>query len=236
MRKLIILLVCSLALWSTSFAKVELRHYQAPMGEEQWRVTASRLRYGLSIRVLDYGIAYFEQYATKDPHFIMTHWQRERQGSKARVWTYPPVWRSNLRPGFVTNTKIQNSEFAVFLRRKSTLILLAGLAEGYTVLSIIEEEELAENAHTMGENLRHELISKLCSQPEIKSIRGKGLMIGIELDKPCRDIMPIGIEEGILFNVTAEKVIRLLPPLTINESDIEVICELLTKTIARYYE
>ena len=107
---------------------------------------------------------------------------------------------------------------------------------GHTVLSIIEEEELAENAHTMGENLRHELISKLCSQPEIKSIRGKGLMIGIELDKPCRDIMPIGIEEGILFNVTAEKVIRLLPPLTINESDVEVICERLAKTIARYYE
>jgi outer membrane protein OmpA-like peptidoglycan-associated protein len=131
MRKLIILLVCSLALWSKSFAKVELRHYQAPMGEEQWRVTTSRLRCGLSIRVLDYGIAYFEQYATKDPHFIMTHWQRERQGIKARVWTYPPVWRPNLRPGFVTNTKIQNSEFAVFLRRKSALILLAGLAEGY---------------------------------------------------------------------------------------------------------
>ena len=116
---------------STAFAEVTERHFKAPMGEEQWRVSASRLRCGLSLKVQDYGIAYFEQYATKDPHFIMSNWQREKHKTSAEVWMLPPKWRPTLRAGLITKTRVQNSEYAIFLLRKPTLSLLAGLVEGY---------------------------------------------------------------------------------------------------------
>ncbi len=104
-----------------------------------------------------------------------------------------------------------------------------------TVLKVIEDDNLSENAMVMGENLRHEIIAKLCTMPEVRGVRGKGLMIGIELDKPCRDILPIALEEGLLFNVTAENVLRLLPPITINENDIKIITDKLATIIERYY-
>lgn len=125
-------LIAILLLFSElSLAGVTLRKYQAPLGEERWRSSGTRLRCGLSIRILDYGTAYFEQYATKDPHFIMTHWQGEQGASLANVWTFPPTWRPRLKPSLITRTKVQDSEYALYLNRKSTLLLLAGLAEGY---------------------------------------------------------------------------------------------------------
>ena len=103
------------------------------------------------------------------------------------------------------------------------------------VLETIEEEKLSENAQEMGENLRHALIGKLCMHPEVRGIRGQGLLIGIELDRPCRDILSLGLEEGILFSVTAEKVIRLLPPLTITKEDVDFIADKISTIIDRYY-
>lgn len=114
-----------------SLAGVTQRNFQAPLGDEKWRVTTSRLRCGLSLKVLDYGIAYFEQYATKDPHFIMSNWQQETRNSSATVWTYPPKWRRNLKPALVTKTTAQASEYIIFLRRIAAIKLLSGLAEGY---------------------------------------------------------------------------------------------------------
>lgn len=113
-------------------AKLNLREYQAPIGQEQWRVSSSRLRCGLSLKIMDYGIAYFEQYATKAPHFIMSHWQRESRGSRAKVWLYPPTWRPQLKPALIGKTYTQaESEFIVFFKRKTALLLLAGLSKGY---------------------------------------------------------------------------------------------------------
>lgn len=104
-----------------------------------------------------------------------------------------------------------------------------------TVLDIIDSEQLSENAQVMGDNLRHALIGKLCTMPEVRGVRGQGLMIGVELDRPCRDILPIALEEGLLFSVTAENVLRILPPLTIKEEDIEIIADKLSTIIERYY-
>lgn len=103
------------------------------------------------------------------------------------------------------------------------------------VLNVIEEENLCENAQIMGESLRHELISRLCMFPEVRGIRGKGLMIGIELDKPCRDIYPIGLEVGLLFSVTSDTVIRLLPPINITEDEVKLVAERMCEAIKRYY-
>lgn len=124
---LIVLMVVSQAV----FAGVSQRHYSAQMGSEEWRVSTSRLRCGLSLKLQDYGIAYFEQYATKDPHFIISNWQREKHQAKIEVWTMPPNWRRHLKPELITTTQAQFSEYLFLLHRKSTLNVLSGLMEGY---------------------------------------------------------------------------------------------------------
>lgn len=126
-----VILVILLLLNQLSQAGVTQRHYSAPMGSEKWRVSESRLRCGLSLKVQDYGIAYFEQYATKDPHFIISNWQREKHQAAIEVWTMPPVWRRHLKPELITTTQAQFSEYLFLLHRQSTLSLLSGLMEGY---------------------------------------------------------------------------------------------------------
>jgi len=116
---------------NASVAGVKQKYYSAPLGEEKWKVTTSRLRCGLSLKVLDYGVAYFEQYATKDPHFIISNWQREKYSTRAQVWTMPPVWRTRLRPKLITTVSTQNSKYMLFLPREATINLLTGLTEGY---------------------------------------------------------------------------------------------------------
>ncbi len=82
-----------------------------------------------------------------------------------------------------------------------------------STLAIIEEEGLMQNAVTIGDFIRKELGDRLKGLPGVRAIRGKGLMIGIELDKPCKDVVNLALAAGLLVNVTADNVIRLLPPL-----------------------
>ena len=63
-----------------------------------------------------------------------------------------------------------------------------------------------------------------------------GLMIGIELNQACNDIVKYGLDEGILINVTADKVIRLLPPLIINRGEATILTTILTKVIQDFLE
>lgn len=130
MKKILCILL-TLLICDSVLAGVTQRDYRAPLGEEKWQVTSSRLRCGLSLKVLDYGIAYFEQYATKDPHFIISHWQREKHAASAEVWAVPPSWRESLKPALITKIAIQDSEYLFLLQRKSTLNLLAGFTKGY---------------------------------------------------------------------------------------------------------
>jgi acetylornithine aminotransferase len=53
----------------------------------------------------------------------------------------------------------------------------------------------------------------------VREIRGRGLMIGIEMDMPCQPIMKLALERGLLINVTAERVVRLLPPLILTDTE-----------------
>ncbi|MDI3354050.1 acetylornithine transaminase [Pseudomonas sp. UYIF39] len=95
---------------------------------------------------------------------------------------------------------------------------------GCTVLEIIEEQGLLENAKLQGERLRARLRIELADVPNILEIRGQGLMIGIELKQPIRDLTLIAARDhGLLINVTRGKTIRLLPPLTIDEREVEMI-------------
>lgn len=95
---------------------------------------------------------------------------------------------------------------------------------GCTVLDIIEEQGLLENARIQGERLLTRLRAELADNPNVLAIRGQGLMIGIELKQPVRDLTLIAARDhGLLINVTRGKTIRLLPPLTIDEREVEMI-------------
>jgi acetylornithine/N-succinyldiaminopimelate aminotransferase len=90
-------------------------------------------------------------------------------------------------------------------------------------LAIIEDERLAENAIVQGDRIRAGLRRELAGLPGVIAIRGVGLMIGIELDRPCGELPLRALESRVLINVTAERVIRLLPPLVIDAADADAI-------------
>ncbi|WP_223450831.1 MULTISPECIES: aspartate aminotransferase family protein [unclassified Pseudomonas] len=95
---------------------------------------------------------------------------------------------------------------------------------GCTVLDIIEEQGLLANAKIQGERLLARLRTELADDPNVLAIRGQGLMIGIELKQPIRDLTLIAARDhALLINVTRGKTIRLLPPLTIDEREVEMI-------------
>jgi len=83
----------------------------------------------------------------------------------------------------------------------------------------MEDERLLENAARMGELIRAGLRDALAGVAGVVEIRGMGLMIGIELDRPCGELVKRALEAGLLINVTADRVIRLLPPLVIREAE-----------------
>jgi acetylornithine aminotransferase len=95
---------------------------------------------------------------------------------------------------------------------------------GCTVLEIVEEQGLLENARLQGTRLLERLRTELAGNPNVSQIRGQGLMIGIELKQPMRDLSLIAARDhGLLINVTRGNTIRLLPPLTLDEREVEMI-------------
>ena len=86
-----------------------------------------------------------------------------------------------------------------------------------STLAVHEQEKTDQQAKDTGEYLLSEFKSHFAEIPEIIDIRGVGMMIGIELDRPCSELVSKAIENGLLINVTTEKVIRLLPPLNMTK-------------------
>lgn len=83
-----------------------------------------------------------------------------------------------------------------------------------TTLDVIEKDNLRANAVAVGQLIRNGLAEALAGVSGVVDIRGQGLMLGVELDRPCGELVTRGLDAGLLINVTAEKVVRLLPPLT----------------------
>ncbi len=101
-------------------------------------------------------------------------------------------------------------------------------------LEIMEEEGLLANAVKMGELMKVEFQKALAGVAGVKEIRGMGLMMGIELDRPCGDIVSMALETGLFTNVTQDSVIRLLPPLIINETEAREIVARLSPVIKSF--
>lgn len=107
-------------------------------------------------------------------------------------------------------------------------------AAGLATLEAIESKKLWNNAKHMGEMLLNGLKEKLKGHPHVVEIRGQGLMLGIELDRACRPILNLALNKRLLFNVTRDKVIRLLPPLIIEESHVREIIRVLPELINEF--
>jgi acetylornithine aminotransferase len=88
-----------------------------------------------------------------------------------------------------------------------------------TTLEVIEADGLMAHADKLGEAIRDGLRSGLSAVVGFVEVRGDGLMIGVELDRPCADLVKRGLEAGLLINVTADKVVRLLPALTMSDAE-----------------
>lgn len=98
---------------------------------------------------------------------------------------------------------------------------------GVETLRIVEEDKLLDNAARMGALLKTGLQRELGSLSGIIDIRGEGLMIGVELNRPCGELLGRAAEAGLLLSVTADKVIRLVPPLIFTEADVTETLRLL---------
>lgn len=103
-----------------------------------------------------------------------------------------------------------------------------------TTLATIEDEGLMLQAERVGALLCREFKEALAGFDGVMEIRGHGLMIGIELDRPCSQLVQRGLEAGLLINVTADKVVRLLPPLIFSEAEARELVERLVPLIKEF--
>jgi acetylornithine aminotransferase len=103
-------------------------------------------------------------------------------------------------------------------------------------LAIIEEERLMENAVRIGDFIQAELAKRIGALKGIKEIRGKGLMIGIELEYACGELVQQALECGVLINVTVDNVIRLLPPLTFKREEAELLLATLVPLVTEFLD
>ena len=93
-------------------------------------------------------------------------------------------------------------------------------AAALSVLDVLERDNLADQASQSGALLNKLLTDALADKPGVKAVRGVGLLLAIELDNPCGELVMKAADKGLLINVTADTVIRLLPPLVASDSEI----------------
>lgn len=103
-----------------------------------------------------------------------------------------------------------------------------------TTLRVIDRDNLLLFADKIGRRILDGLNDTLAGQPGVVAVRGRGLMIGVELDRPCVELMQLALEAGLLISVTSERVIRLLPALIINEAEADELVGRLSELVRTY--
>ncbi len=155
-------------------------------------------------------------------------------GRTGRFYAYQH--NSGLLPDIVTTAKALGNGFpiaACLMGKKTADLFTPGshgstfggnpLASkvGSTVIHTLQDTHLIERIEVIGKYLLQTFQEHLSHHPIVEDIRGKGLMIGIELTIPCPDILQLGLKHKVLFTLTSEKVIRLLPPYILQDSEVE---------------
>ncbi len=103
-----------------------------------------------------------------------------------------------------------------------------------TTIDVIEQEGLMARAHALGERIRAGFGEQLEGIAGVVDIRGDGLMIGIELDRPCTELVSQALAAGLLINVTVEKVIRLMPPLVFSDAEADQLVAGLSALVKKF--
>jgi len=104
------------------------------------------------------------------------------------------------------------------------------------VLHTLEQEQLVARAAQLGARMRAQLEQRLATLDGVISIRGKGLMLGIELNRPCGELVAQALQRRLLINVTSATVVRLLPPLILTDEQADHICSTVCELIERFLE
>lgn len=105
-----------------------------------------------------------------------------------------------------------------------------------TTIDVIERDGLMVRATQLGERIRNGISTACAGVKGVRAVRGAGLMIGIELDRPCAELVKLALEAGLLINVTAERVVRLLPPLVMSDAEADQVIAMLSALIKSFLE
>jgi acetylornithine aminotransferase len=105
---------------------------------------------------------------------------------------------------------------------------------GLTVLEILAEEKLDQRAEYLGNLMMNGFRAGLKEVDGVRSIRGKGMMMGIELDRDCSELVRMALAEHLLINVTSGNVIRLLPPLIITDEQAHQIVRMVCRIVKQF--
>jgi acetylornithine/N-succinyldiaminopimelate aminotransferase len=107
-------------------------------------------------------------------------------------------------------------------------------AAALATLQAIEEEKLLDNARVRGEAIRAGLRAALNGVQGVVDIRGEGMMIGVELARPCGELVAVARDAGVLINVTADTVIRLVPPLIYGAAEVDALVAAVSGIVRNY--
>ena len=102
------------------------------------------------------------------------------------------------------------------------------------VINTMERDNLPARAKTLGDRMLDGFQAALHNQPGVADIRGRGMMMGIELDRDCAELMGLAIEQGVLLNVTAGRVVRLLPPYIMSDEDADLVVKRVSDLITEF--
>lgn len=109
-------------------------------------------------------------------------------------------------------------------------------AAALATINTIQADGLLDRATVVGERIMSGLRSELAGVEHVKDIRGLGCMIGIELNKPCKSLFGMAMSKGLVINVTAESVIRLLPPFIMTDDEADLLVAILAPLIKAFNE
>ena len=104
------------------------------------------------------------------------------------------------------------------------------------VIKVIDRDGLVVRAAELGRMMRDGFGDALDSNPAVKSIRGHGLMLGIELDRPCADLVKLALDDGLLLNVAADSVVRLLPPLIMSNEEARKVVSQVVRLVSNFID
>lgn len=173
----------------------------------------------------------------------------EIQTGIARTGQFFCFQHANIQPDVVTSAKALGNGVpigACLARGKAAQIFTAGnhgstfggnplaCAAALAVLETIEDSKLIEKAQETGQALYQKFSDALAEIPSVKEIRHKGMMLAIELNAPCSDLVKQALERKLLINVTQNQVIRLLPPLIYTEQEVDYLVDNLVSIIKEF--